>query len=148
MIRGRHRGLPLAIDRAVLLPSDLVQHGDDAAHPLTTPEEGEMAETDVEAEAEEDSPSTTARQPTSLARTARGSDDSQGTIIVDRSEREEGGESTTSVEEIPQSREREGDIGDTSNDEAIGAPTSTTRRPKESLEEVDKDQPGWTEGAL
>lgn len=31
MIRGRHRGLPIAIDRAVLLPSDLVDHNDDAA---------------------------------------------------------------------------------------------------------------------
>mgnify|MGYP001563476389 CR=1 len=31
MIRGRHRGLPIAIDRAVLLPSDLVKVGDDAA---------------------------------------------------------------------------------------------------------------------
>lgn len=31
MIRGRHRGLPIAIDRAVLLPSDLVNHNDDAA---------------------------------------------------------------------------------------------------------------------
>jgi len=29
MIRGRHRGLPIAIDRAVLLPSDLAKHGDD-----------------------------------------------------------------------------------------------------------------------
>ncbi|KAG0664073.1 low affinity potassium transporter [Rhodotorula mucilaginosa] len=31
MIRGRHRGLPIAIDRAVLLPSDLEKHGDDTA---------------------------------------------------------------------------------------------------------------------
>lgn len=31
MIRGRHRGLPIAIDRAVLLPSDLQKHGDDTA---------------------------------------------------------------------------------------------------------------------
>lgn len=31
MIRGRHRGLPIAIDRAVLLPSDLVKVGDDSA---------------------------------------------------------------------------------------------------------------------
>lgn len=29
MLRGRHRGLPIAIDRAVLLPSDLEKHGDD-----------------------------------------------------------------------------------------------------------------------
>ncbi|GAA5896526.1 uncharacterized protein JCM6883_006933 [Sporobolomyces salmoneus] len=29
MIRGRHRGLPIAIDRAVLLPSDLEAHADD-----------------------------------------------------------------------------------------------------------------------
>ncbi|BGP12490.1 hypothetical protein JCM10213_005472 [Rhodosporidiobolus nylandii] len=31
MIRGRHRGLPIAIDRAVLLPSDLEKHMDDTA---------------------------------------------------------------------------------------------------------------------
>ncbi|GAA6022173.1 hypothetical protein JCM10207_003933 [Rhodosporidiobolus poonsookiae] len=31
MIRGRHRGLPIAIDRAVLLPSDLEKHFDDTA---------------------------------------------------------------------------------------------------------------------
>ncbi|BGO99221.1 hypothetical protein NBRC10513v2_000325 [Rhodotorula toruloides] len=31
MVRGRHRGLPIAIDRAVLLPSDLEKHGDDTA---------------------------------------------------------------------------------------------------------------------
>ncbi|GAA6035920.1 hypothetical protein JCM8097_005165 [Rhodosporidiobolus ruineniae] len=31
MIRGRHRGLPIAIDRAVLLPADLEKHGDDTA---------------------------------------------------------------------------------------------------------------------
>ncbi|GAA5892072.1 hypothetical protein JCM6882_005687 [Rhodosporidiobolus microsporus] len=31
MIRGRHRGLPIAIDRAVLLPSDLEKHLDDTA---------------------------------------------------------------------------------------------------------------------
>lgn len=30
IFRGRHRGLPIAIDRAVLLPSDMAQHGDDA----------------------------------------------------------------------------------------------------------------------
>ncbi|BGP04531.1 hypothetical protein JCM10049v2_000333 [Rhodotorula toruloides] len=29
MLRGRHRGLPIAIDRAVLLPSDLEKHWDD-----------------------------------------------------------------------------------------------------------------------
>ncbi|GAA5828114.1 hypothetical protein JCM11251_002595 [Rhodosporidiobolus azoricus] len=31
MVRGRHRGLPIAIDRAVLLPSDLEKHLDDTA---------------------------------------------------------------------------------------------------------------------
>ncbi|GAA5876158.1 hypothetical protein JCM16303_007040 [Sporobolomyces ruberrimus] len=35
MIRGRHRGLPIAIDRAVLLPSDLEAHFDDTATALS-----------------------------------------------------------------------------------------------------------------
>ncbi|KAK4700650.1 Trk/Ktr/HKT type cation transporter, partial [Phenoliferia sp. Uapishka_3] len=40
MIRGRHRGLPIAIDRAVLLPSDLVRHNDDTAQSfMETPSE-------------------------------------------------------------------------------------------------------------
>ncbi|GAA5980852.1 hypothetical protein JCM10908_003891 [Rhodotorula pacifica] len=36
MLRGRHRGLPIAIDRAVLLPSDLEKHGDDTATRVST----------------------------------------------------------------------------------------------------------------
>ncbi|GAA5889942.1 hypothetical protein JCM5296_003656 [Sporobolomyces johnsonii] len=35
MIRGRHRGLPIAIDRAVLLPSDLQKHFDDTSSALS-----------------------------------------------------------------------------------------------------------------
>ncbi|GAA5992419.1 hypothetical protein JCM11641_002901 [Rhodosporidiobolus odoratus] len=35
MIRGRHRGLPIAIDRAVLLPSDLEKHFDDTANAVS-----------------------------------------------------------------------------------------------------------------
>ncbi|GAA5922294.1 uncharacterized protein JCM15063_003250 [Sporobolomyces koalae] len=35
MVRGRHRGLPIAIDRAVLLPSDLEAHFDDTATALS-----------------------------------------------------------------------------------------------------------------
>ncbi|GAA6063846.1 hypothetical protein JCM10212_003593 [Sporobolomyces blumeae] len=35
MVRGRHRGLPIAIDRAVLLPSDLEKHFDDTATALS-----------------------------------------------------------------------------------------------------------------
>ncbi|GAA5951506.1 hypothetical protein JCM21900_001587 [Sporobolomyces salmonicolor] len=35
MIRGRHRGLPIAIDRAVLLPSDLEKHFDDTSTALS-----------------------------------------------------------------------------------------------------------------
>lgn len=35
---GRHRGLPVAIDRSVLLPGDLDKHGDDTTTTLRDPE--------------------------------------------------------------------------------------------------------------
>jgi Trk-type K+ transport system membrane component len=43
MLRGRHRGLPVAIDRAILLPSEYKKKTDDGAkedgeeHEMTTP---------------------------------------------------------------------------------------------------------------
>jgi hypothetical protein len=44
MIRGRHRGLPIAIDRAVLLPRDIELHDRDS-----TTREDEVAEADGDA---------------------------------------------------------------------------------------------------
>jgi Trk-type K+ transport system membrane component len=34
MVRGRHRGLPVAIDKAVLLPSEISDSGEGTSHPL------------------------------------------------------------------------------------------------------------------
>lgn len=133
MIRGRHRGLPLAIDRAVLLPSDLVQHGDDAAESLSTPEEEITEEPEEMTQA--------AEGETPVPPVVGGSDESDGRTVVETQEEGGGGgeESRTSREGSVRTPER--DRIETSSDEAIGASASSRR---EVAQEVNKDQPGWT----
>lgn len=56
-LKGRHRGLPLAIDRAVLLPSDLERHDDEVSEEFApgceSPEELSNVLNHVEEEEEE-----------------------------------------------------------------------------------------------
>ena len=46
MVRGRHRGLPLAIDRSILLPQDLIIQEQPQTQAMTTETRAQSEEKD------------------------------------------------------------------------------------------------------